>query len=90
MSSHPAPFFEDAFFLPPLFDFGFFVENQVFMGVLVFDSLLLITLSVSVPVPYMLCCCCFNHYCCVERPEIRDGGEFFFFVWLFWLFCFSI
>ena len=56
----PAPFVEEVFFLP-LYNFGSFVENQVFIGlwinIQVFDLIPLFSISVFVLIPS-----CF-HYC---------------------------
>ena len=67
----PAPLVEDAFFFP-LYTFGFFVKNQVSVGVWIyvwvldFDSL--INLSVFMPIPSGFSC----SGSAVEL-EIRDG-----------------
>jgi hypothetical protein len=56
----------------PLYGFSFFVNDQVTIGIwvhfLVFNYILLIYLSVSVPIP-----CCFYHYYSVVQLEVRDG-----------------
>ena len=50
----PAPLVVDAFFLP-LYNFRFFVKNQVFIGVWiniwVFDLIPLVLLSIFMPIP---------------------------------------
>jgi hypothetical protein len=55
-----------------LYSIGFFVKNQVSIGVwvyfTVFSSIPLIYLSVSIPIP-----CSFYYYCSVVQLEIRDG-----------------
>ena len=55
-----------------LYGLGFFVKNQLSIGVWiyfwVFDLIPLINLSVSVPIPYS-----FYHYCSVSQLEIRNG-----------------
>jgi len=69
----PAPFVENAIFFP-LDGFGSFVKNQVTVGVWVhfwvFNSIPLVYLPVSVPIPYS-----FYHYCSVILLEIRDGDS---------------
>jgi hypothetical protein len=66
----PAPFVDDLPF--PLYGFGFFVKNQVSVGVWVyfwvFDSIPLINMSVSIPIPFSS-----FYYCSVVQVEIRDG-----------------
>ena len=58
----------------PLNGFGFFIKDQVTIGVLVnfwvFNSIPLAYLSVSVPIP-----CGFYHYCSEIQLEIRDGDS---------------
>ena len=66
----PAPLVKYAFFFP--FDiFGFFVKNQVFVGVWidiwVFDSVPLVLLSVLMPIPG-----CFQYCCSIVEFEVRD------------------
>ena len=68
----PAPFVKDAFFLS-LYNFGFFVKNQVFIGlwinIWVFDSIPLVNILVFVPIPSSF------HYCSsVIEFEVRDGN----------------
>ena len=67
----PAPFVEDAVFFP-LGGFSSLVEDQVTIGVWVhfwvFNSILLIFLPISVPIPYS-----FYHYCSVIQLEVRDS-----------------
>lgn len=69
----PPPFIEDVFFFP-LYGFGFFVEDKMFIGIWVYfwviDSLPLIDTSVSVPIP-----CGLYYYCFVAQPEVRDGDS---------------
>ena len=65
----PAPFIEHAFFFP-LYIFGFFVKDQVTISVWVFNSILLIYLPVSVPIP-----CSFYYYCSVVQLGVRDGNS---------------
>jgi hypothetical protein len=64
----PAPFVEDAVFFP-LDGFSSFVKDQVTIGVwvhfCVFNSIPLIYLSVTVPVP-----CSFYHNCSVVQLEV--------------------
>ena len=66
------PFVKDASFLP-LYNFSFFVENQVFIGLLinirVFDSIPLVNISVFVPIPS-----CFHYCSSVIEFEVRDGN----------------
>jgi len=72
-----------SFFL--LDGFSFFVKDQVTIGVLfhfwVFNSILLIYLPVSVPIPCVVlfylfvCLFVFNHYCSIEQLEVRDGDS---------------
>ena len=66
-----APFIEDAFFFP-LYIFGVFVKDQVTVSVWfyfwVFNSIPLISMSVSIPIP-----CSFYHCCSVIQLEVRDG-----------------
>jgi hypothetical protein len=61
-------------FLFPLYVFGFFITDKVFIGVWfyfwVFDSILLMHLFVSVPIP-----CGLYHYCSVVQLEVRDGDS---------------
>jgi hypothetical protein len=60
---------KDAFSFP-LYVFGFFVKDQVSIGVRlyfwVFDSIPLINLSVSVPIP-----CGLYHYCFVVQLQVK-------------------
>ena len=68
----PAPFVEDAFFLP-LYNFSSFVKNQVLIGLWVdtqvFDSIPLVDVSVFMPIPS-----CFQYYSSVIEFEVRDGN----------------
>ena len=72
MPIKPATFIENALFFSPLYIFGFFVKDQVSIGVWVyfwiFDSIPLIDLSFTVPIP-----CMFYHYCSVVQIEFRDS-----------------
>jgi hypothetical protein len=58
----------------PLYIFGIFVKDQVMVGVwfyfLVFDSIPLINMSVSVPIP-----CIFHHHCSVDKLEVEEGDS---------------
>ena len=67
----PAPFVEDAFGLP-LYNFSFFVKNQVFIDMLiniwVFDSIPLANLS-----DFMLIPSIFHCYSSVIELDIRNG-----------------
>jgi hypothetical protein len=67
----PAPFVENAIFFP-LDGFGFFVNNQVTIGVWVhfwvFNSIPLIYLSVAVE-------CSFYHNCSVVQLEVKHGDS---------------
>ena len=67
----PAPFVEDAFFFP-LYDFSFFVKNQMFIGVWIniwiFDLIPLAHLSVFMPIPS-----CFHYYSSIIELGVRDG-----------------
>ena len=67
-----APFVEIAFFLP-LYNFSFFVKNQVFIGVwiniLVFKWIPLINVSVFIPIPS-----CFYYCSPVIELDVRDGN----------------
>ena len=69
----PAPCAEDAFFL--LYNFSFFVKNQVFIGmwiqIRVFDSILLVHLPVSMPILR-----CFYYCSSVIELDIRHGDAF--------------
>ena len=69
----PAPFIEDAFFLT-LYVFGIFVKDQVMVSMRfyfsVFNSIQLINVPVSLPIP-----CSFYHYCSVVKLEVRDGKK---------------
>jgi len=71
--SVPAPFVENAIFLPSD-GFSFFVKDQVTIGVWVyfwvFNSIPLIYLSVSVPIPYS-----FYDYSSVILLEVREGDS---------------
>ena len=64
-------FVEDAFSFP-LYDFGFFVKNQVSICAWIyfwfFDSIPMISLSAFMTIP-----CGLNWYCSVVQLEIRDG-----------------
>ena len=64
---------ENAVFFP-LDDFSSFVKDQVNTGVWVhfwvFNSMLLIFLPISVPIPYS-----FYYYCSVIEFEVRDGDS---------------
>ncbi|XP_018644101.1 hypothetical protein Smp_191100 [Schistosoma mansoni] len=66
----PAPFVEDAFFIP-LYIFSFFVEDQMFVRVWVntriFNSIPLVCLSIFVPIPS-----CFQDYSSIIELEVRD------------------
>jgi hypothetical protein len=69
----PAPFVQDTFFFP-LYGFDFFDKNKVSIGILffwVFDSILLINLSVSIPIP-----CRFCYYCSAVQLEVRGIDSF--------------
>ena len=78
---HPimqVPFVEGAF-CPLLYNFSFFVKNQVFIDVWVhirvFNSIPVVFLSIFVPVPS-----CFQNYSSIIELEVRDGdasGSFF-------------
>jgi hypothetical protein len=65
---NPLPFVENAFF-SPLYGFGFFVKYLVTIGFwvyfCVFNSIPLVYLPVSVPIP-----CSFNHYCSIVQLEV--------------------
>jgi hypothetical protein len=65
----PAPFVENAIFFP-LESFSSFVKDQVTIGLWVyfwvFNSISLIYLTVSVPIP-----CSFFHYCPVVQLEVQ-------------------
>jgi hypothetical protein len=69
----PAPFVEDAVFFP-LDDFRSLVKNQVTIGVWiqfwVFNSIPLIYLSVTVPLP-----CSFYHNCSVVQLNVSNGDS---------------
>jgi len=68
----PAPFVENAVFFP-LDGFSSFVKDQVTIGVWVhfwFNSIPLIYLPASVPIPYS-----FYHCCSVLQLEVRDGDS---------------
>jgi hypothetical protein len=69
----PAPFVENAVF-SPLDSFSFFVKDQVTMGVWahlwVFNSIPLICLSVTIPVP-----CSFYHNFSVVHLGVRHGDS---------------
>jgi hypothetical protein len=69
----PASLVENAFF-SPLYGFGFFFKDQVTLGVWgyfwVFNSIPLIYLSVSVPIP-----CSFYHYFSIVQLEVRVGNS---------------
>jgi hypothetical protein len=71
LTVRPAPFVEYAFFFP-VHGFGFFVRDQVSIGVWVhfwvFNSIPLIDLYVSVPIPSG-----FYHYRSVLQLEVRKG-----------------
>ena len=64
-------FIEDVLFFP-LYDFGFFVKNQMFIGVWiyvrVFNSIPLIHMSVFMPILN-----CFYYYSSVAVLDVRDG-----------------
>ena len=67
----PVPFVEDAFFIP-LYNFSFFVKNQVSIGVWinirVLNSIPLVSLFVFIPIAS-----CF-HYCSpILELDVRDG-----------------
>jgi hypothetical protein len=85
----------------PLYSFSSFVKDQVTISVWVnfwvFNSISLIYLHVTVPIP-----CSFYHFCSVVQLEVRDCGEVllllrivfpilggFFFVVVVCLFCYS-
>ena len=78
----PAPFVENAVFLP-LDGFSSLVEDQVTIGVWVhfwvFNSIPLIYLPVSVPIPGLfclfVCLFVFNHNCSVVQLEVRDSDS---------------
>ena len=59
----------------PLYISGFFVKGQMSISVWVyfldFNSILLINVSLSVPIP-----CSFYHYCHVVQLEVRDDDSF--------------
>ena len=65
--------FVDAFF--PLYNFSFFVKNQVFIGVWiniwVFNSIPMVDLSVFMPVPS-----CFHFCSSIIELEAKDGDPF--------------
>ena len=67
----PAPFVEDALFVPA-YIFGLFVKNQLFIGVWVnfkvFKSIPLVYLSIFVPIPS-----CFQDHSSIIEVEIKDG-----------------
>jgi hypothetical protein len=69
----PAPFVENAVFFP-LDGFSSFVKDQVTIGMWVhfwvFNSIPLIFLPVSVPIP-----CSFYHNCSEVQLEVRDGDS---------------
>ena len=66
-----ASFAEDTFFFA-LYNFSFFIKNQVFIGVWinirVFDSIPLANLSVSMPIPR-----CLNYCSSIIELEVKDG-----------------
>ena len=68
----PAPFVEDAFFFP-LYNFGFFVKNQEFIGmwinIRVFNSISFIHVSIFMTVPS-----CFYCYSSLVELKVRDGN----------------
>ena len=67
----PVSFVEDVFFTP-LYDFLFFVKNQVFMSVWinirVIDSIPFVHLSVYMPIPS-----CFYYCSSIIELDVRDG-----------------
>jgi hypothetical protein len=69
----PGPFFENEVFFP-MDDFSSFVKYQVNIGVWlhswVFNSILLIYLSVAIPLP-----CRFCHNCSVLQLEVRHSDS---------------
>ena len=77
----PTPFVENGFFFP-MYNFSFFVKNQVIISVWiniwVLHSIPLVNISVLMPIPS-----CF-HYCSpILELDIRDGhsSESSFIVW---------
>ena len=60
-------------FLSLLYNFSFFVKNQIFIGVWIniFYLIPLIHLSVFMPIPD-----CFHYYSSIVELEIRDGDAF--------------
>ena len=66
-----APFVEDSFFFP-VYNFSFFVKNQVFicvwMFVRVFNSIPLIHMIVFMPIPS-----CFYYYSSIVELEVSYG-----------------
>jgi hypothetical protein len=84
-------FVEDAFFFS-LYISGFFIKNQVSIGVWIYiwvlDSISLKTVSV-----FMLLPCGFYHYSSVVHQGWRYLQNFFYFtglLTLFWVFCFVL
>ena len=70
----PVPFVEGASFFP-LYNFSFFANNQVSIGmwidVRVFSMILLIRLSIFLPIPSY-----FYYYNSVEKLEVRDSDAY--------------
>ena len=67
-----APFIKDAFFTS-LYNFSFFVKNQVFIGlwinIWVLDSIPLVNLSVFMAKPS-----CFHYHSSIIKFDTRDGN----------------
>ena len=65
----------EVIFYFPLYGFGFFVKDQVSIGMWVYFGIFISIPLIYLPGTILIACSFFNHYCFVVQLEVRDGDS---------------